>query len=103
MRPKKYERVWIDGKEHYIEREMTTDEYEEYVEERVRSHNREVMNKAYEIAHQNGRQYPARSDVTEAKAKVNREDTMGLLFCLAPVAVVLLLFLMGCQAIIGLV
>lgn len=100
MARKKYEYVWIDGERHLVERELTYEEREAELNERIRAHNARVGNRAFEIARENGRQLPDSSDIKAAKEAVSKESFRELLFLLASTAGVMLLFFAGCSAII---
>lgn len=68
------EEVWIDGEKHVVEREMTSEEYEAYVAERMAEHGAERHAQAVREANAHGRQVPTAEDykvVDERDARIN--------------------------------
>lgn len=100
MGRKKQEYVWIDGKRHLVERELTSEELEAEHKANIHAHNARVGNRAYEIARENGRRIPNSNDFETAKKSEAKESTKTLLFCLAFTAGVMLLLFAGCSAIV---
>ena len=97
---KKQEYIWVDGKRHLIERELTSEERSAELNENIRAHNARIGNKAFEIARENGRQLPNSNDYKAAKEAESRESLQGLLFALAFTAGMMLLVFAGCSAIV---
>lgn len=89
--PKVREEVWIDGRKHIIEREMTFDEYESELYAQRLDNEAKLYSDACKIAQQHGRMSPTQEDINEAKSN----QRFGMMVLCAIIGIPALIIIAG--------